>query len=196
MLDQSRSSFRALPWWNLAAGGLAVAAADCERTYDNNNKYKNDSRAKWGGSQVLLSSTTLASEAVTVWLNRLVLFWFEKSLSIHLLVSTVVTDGLVDNMAPGFFFAVLMIFCFALFVVDRVAFFNPFGFGYCHLVFAAFLTLDFFDLAYHRDCYWIAHLKSQAIRFHLFGPFGYYSVFYLFIMFIITLLLIFDFAFW
>ena len=56
-------------------------------------------------------------------------------------------------MAPGFFFAVLMIFGFALFVVDRVAFFNPFSFGYCYLVFAAFLTLNFFDLAYHRNCY-------------------------------------------
>ena len=97
-----------------------------------------------------------------LWLNRFVLFWFEKSFWIHLLVSTVVTDGLVDNMAPGFFFAVLMIFGFALFVVDRVAFFNPFSFGYCYLVFAAFLTLNFFDLAYHRNCYWIAYLKKSS----------------------------------
>ena len=65
-------------------------------------------------------------------------------------------------MAPGFFFAVLMIFGFALFVVDRVAFFNPFSFGYCYLVFAAFLTLNFFDLAYHRNCYWIAYLKKSS----------------------------------
>ena len=105
-----------------------------------------------------------------LWLNRFVLFWFEKSFWIHLLVSTVVTDGLVDNMAPGFFFAVLMIFGFALFVVDRVAFFNPFSFGYCYLVFAAFLTLNFFDLAYHRNCYWIAYLKksSNQISFSFF----------------------------
>ena len=86
-----------------------------------------------------------------------------KRASIHLLVSTVVTDGLVDDMAPGLFFAVLMIFSFALFIVDRVALFDPLGFGHGDFVLTAFLTLDFFHLADHGNSYRMANLKTFLI---------------------------------
>jgi len=65
-----------------------------------------------------------------------------------LLISTVVTDGLIQLMAPGLLFAMLVIFSFTFFIVNRVALLDPFGFGHWHFVLTAFLTLNFFYFTY------------------------------------------------
>lgn len=79
----------------------------------------------------------------------------------HLLISTVVTDGLVNNMAPGLLFTMLMVVCFALFVINGVALFHPFGFGYGYLVLSALLTLDLGGLSHHGDRYRVANLNND-----------------------------------
>ena len=76
----------------------------------------------------------------------------------YLLISTVVTDGLVNDMAPGLLLAMLMVLCFALFVVNGTALLHPFGFGNRHLVLLALLTLDLFCLPDHRHGHRIADL--------------------------------------
>ena len=73
----------------------------------------------------------------------------QKRIYSHLLVATVVTDGLVNDMAPGLLFAMLMILRFTLLVINRVAFFDPFRFGHLNFVLAALLTLNFLDLPHH-----------------------------------------------
>jgi hypothetical protein len=77
----------------------------------------------------------------------------------YLLISTVVTDGLVDDMAPGLLLAMLVVFSFALFIIDRVTFLNPFGFRHCHLVFTAFLALNFLSLPHYRHWQRLTNLK-------------------------------------
>ena len=72
-----------------------------------------------------------------------------KQIYSHLLVSTVVTDGLVNNMAPGLLFAMLMVLRFTLLVIHRVAFFDPFRFGYLNFVLATLLALYFLNLSHH-----------------------------------------------
>ena len=49
-------------------------------------------------------------------------------------------------MAPGFFFAMLVIVSFTFFIIDWIALFNPFSFSDWNFVFSTFLALDFFGL--------------------------------------------------
>ena len=58
-------------------------------------------------------------------------------------------------MAPGLFFAMLMIVGFALFVINGVALFDPFGSRHWHLILTTLLALNFFGISHnwHSHCF-------------------------------------------
>lgn len=78
----------------------------------------------------------------------------------NLLIAAVVTDGLVNHVAPGFFLTVLMIFSMTLFVVDGIALLHPLRFRYWHLDFTTLLAVNFLGLSYHGDWHGFANLKK------------------------------------
>ena len=78
---------------------------------------------------------------------------------LYLLIATVITYGLIKHMTPGFFFTMLMIFCFTLFVIDWITFFNPFSFCHRYFVFLTFLTLNLFCFDNRWNWYRFTNLK-------------------------------------
>ena len=73
-------------------------------------------------------------------------------------------------MAPGLLFAMLVIFCFTFFIINRIAFLDPFGFGNWHFVLTTFLTLNFFCLNYMRHWHRMTDLRfvKERMNFILF----------------------------
>ena len=81
---------------------------------------------------------------------------------LYLLIATVITYGLIKHMTPGFFFTMLMIFCFTLFVIDWITLFNPFSFCHRYFVFLTFLTLNLFCFDNRWNWYRFTNLKKHS----------------------------------
>ena len=82
---------------------------------------------------------------------------------LYLLIATVITYGLIKHMTPGFFFTMLMIFCFTLFVIDWITLFNPFSFCHRYFVFLTFLTLNLFCFDNRWNWYRFTNLKKTQL---------------------------------